>query len=156
MEAALVTIVIGVGVVAMLQLLAAGTMSNGYANEQSTAVQLANNIHEIALGLPFYDPDTPAGSTPAWSTPETGATAFDDLLDLDGKSFSPPIDVRRQSMSQYTNWTQSVTVQSVTDDQVNSLTARTTAEPTARVTVTISHNGKTVYQTSWVATAPSP
>ena len=33
MEAALVTVLVGVGVVATLQLLAAGTMSNGYANE---------------------------------------------------------------------------------------------------------------------------
>src|SRR3954453_19920939 len=106
MEAALVTVVIGVGVVAMLQLLAAGSMSNGYANEQTTAVQLANNIHEIALGLPFYDPDTLAGQTPAWSTPETGNTAFDDLLDLNGKTFSPPINVSRQSMSSHSNWAQ--------------------------------------------------
>src|SRR4051812_27311045 len=86
MEASLVTVVIGVGVVAMLQLLATGTMVNGYSNEQTTAVNLANNIHEIALGLPFYDPDTPAKTPPAWSTPEAGNTSFDDVLDLDGKT----------------------------------------------------------------------
>jgi Tfp pilus assembly protein PilV len=156
MEAALVTVVIGVGVVALLQLLAAGTMSNGYAAEQSTAVQLANNVHEIAVALPFYDPDTPTGQSPAWSTPETGNTAFDDLLDLDGKTFSPPIDVRRQSMSNYSTWTQRVTVQTVGDDAVSSTRPSTASEPTARVTVTILHNNKQVYQMSWLAVAPAP
>src|SRR5256885_5915585 len=78
MEASLVTVVIGVGIVAMLQLLASGTMVNGYSNEQTAAVNLANNIHEIATGLPYYDPDTPPKTTPAWNTPETGNTAFDD------------------------------------------------------------------------------
>src|SRR5438874_12950745 len=80
MEASLVTVVIGVGVVAMLQLLATGTMVNSYSNEQTTAVNLANNIHEIALGLPFYDPDTLPKTPPVWSTPEAGNTAFDDVL----------------------------------------------------------------------------
>lgn len=156
MEAALATVIIGVGVVSMLQLLAAGTVANSYSTEQATAVQLANGIHEIALGLPFFDPDTAAGATPLWSTPETGNTAFDDLLDLDGKSFTPPIDVRRQSMSQFSNWTQSIAVQSVPDDQLTSSSVNTVSEPTARVTVTIKHNNKQVYQMSWIAVAPNP
>src|SRR4051794_39605444 len=156
MEASLVTVVIGVAVVAMLQLLAAGSMSNGYAAEQTMAVNLANNVHEIALGLPFYDPDTLTGQTPAWSTPETGNTAFDDLLDLDGKTFNPPIDVRRQNMTGFSNWTQKVTVQTVGDDAVSSARPNTTGEPTAQVTVIILHNNKQVYQMSWLAVAPAP
>jgi Tfp pilus assembly protein PilV len=156
MEASLVTVVIGVGVVAMLQLLAAGTMANGYSNEQTTAVNLANNIHEIALSLPFYDPDTVPGTTPAWSTPEAGNTAFDDVLDLDGKTFNPPIDVNRNSIANASNWTQQVSVKSVGGDQMTSVRPNTTAEPTAQVTVTILHNNKAVYQMSWVAVAPSP
>src|SRR3954453_21798086 len=136
MEPARGAVAIGVGVVALLQLLAAGTMSNSYAAEQTTAVQLANNVHEIALGLPFYDPDTLTGQTPAWSTPETGNTGFDDLLDLNGKTFNPPIDVRRQNMTNYSNWTQTVTAQTVGDAAVNSVRPNTASEPTARVTVT--------------------
>src|SRR3954466_8404545 len=72
MEASLVTVVIGVGVVAMLQLLATGTMVNGYSNEQTTAGNLANNVHEIAVGVPCYDPDTLPKTPPGWSTPEAG------------------------------------------------------------------------------------
>jgi hypothetical protein len=157
MEASLVTVVIGVGVVAMLQLLATGTMVNGYSNEQTTAVNLANNIHEIALGLPFYDPDTPPKATPSWNTPETASnTAFDDVLDLGGKTFNPPLDVQRNSIANYANWTQQVSVKTVGGDQLTSVRPNTVAEPTALVTVTILHNNKAVYQMSWVAVAPSP
>jgi len=156
MEASLVTVVIGVGVVAMLQLLAAGTMANGYSNEQTAAVNLANNIHEIALGLPFYDPDTLPKTTPAWSTPEAGDTAFDDILDLDGKTFNPPIDVNRNSIANSDTWTQQVSVRTVGGDQLSSVRPNTVAEPTVLVTVTILHNNKSVYQMSWVAVAPAP
>jgi type II secretory pathway pseudopilin PulG len=157
MEASLVTVVIGVGVVAMLQLLAAGTLANGYSNEQTTAVNLANNVHEISLGLPFYDPDTLPKATPAWSTPENASnTAFDDILDLDGKTFNPPIDVNRNSIANADAWTQQVSVKSVGGDQMSSVRPNTVAEPTALVTVTILHNNKAVYQMSWVAVAPAP
>ena len=155
-EAALVTVVIGVGVVAMLQLLAAGTMSNGYATEMTTAVNLANNVREISLGMSFYDPDTAANQTPQWSTRESSVATYDDVLDLDGQTFSPPLDVRRQPMTGYANWSQKVDVETVADDSVASVRPDTTSEPTARVTVTILHNGKQVYQTSWLAVAPSP
>jgi hypothetical protein len=132
-------------------------MSNGYANEMTTAVNLANNIHEIVLGLPFYDPDTAQGQTPAWSTPETGGTAgMDDLLDLDGKTFSPPLDAARNTISTYSTWSQVVTVQSVANDNIGSVRPNTTTEPAAKVTVKILHNGKQVYQTSWIAVAPAP
>lgn len=156
MEAALVTVVIGVGVVSLGELLTVGTASNGYAMDQTTALQLANNVHEIVVGLPFYDPDTPANQSHAWSTPESGNTSFDDVLDLDGKTFSPPIDVRRQAMTNYSNWAQRVTVQTVGDDAVSSTRPSTASEPTARVTVTILHNSKQVYQVSWLVVAPAP
>lgn len=55
-EAALATVIIGIGVVSLLELLAAGSMSNGAATELTLAASLANNIHEISIGLPFTDP----------------------------------------------------------------------------------------------------
>ena len=45
---------------AMLELLAAGTVSNASGNQMTTAINLSNNIHEIALALPFRDPEQPA------------------------------------------------------------------------------------------------
>src|SRR5262249_31563332 len=58
-EGALVTSIISFGVVAMLQLLAAGTVSNGEGAEMTTAINLARNIREMMLGLSVADPQTP-------------------------------------------------------------------------------------------------
>src|SRR4051812_13484267 len=101
METALAQIIIGVGVTAMCELLATGTSSNIAANELTTAVNLANNVHEMAVGLPFAD----GGSAVIGS--------YHKIWDLNNVTFSPPIDVTRTSISSYSGWSQQVTVQTV-------------------------------------------
>ena len=44
-EAAIVTAIVGFGVVGMLELMAAGTMANTESTELTTAMVLAGNIH---------------------------------------------------------------------------------------------------------------
>src|SRR4051812_17096804 len=78
-EAAMVTVIVGVGVVGMLELLAAGTMSNTKGTELTTAINLANNVREITLGLQFVDPDQPT----VWNTKEATVGAYNDVKDLD-------------------------------------------------------------------------
>src|SRR3712207_2741458 len=88
-EAAMVTVIIGVGVVGMLELLAAGTLSNTKGTELTTAINLANNVREFTLAMPFLDPEQPT----VWETKERNAmnqvdyTAFDDLLDRNDTAF---------------------------------------------------------------------
>ena len=156
-EAAMVTVIIGIGVVGMLELLAAGTLSNTKGTELTTAINLANNIREVSLGMAFLDPQDPN----TWNTKEkvalTGAydvKLYDNVLDLDGERFSPPIDVRREPIAGYDRWEQSVKVETVASDNVASVRPNTTTEPTARVTVTIKHGGTDVYVMSWLAVAP--
>jgi hypothetical protein len=151
----MVMTLIGLGVLAMLELLAAGSVSNAYGTEMTTAVHLANNIHEISLGLAFYDPQDTNKDT--WNTKEAaGITAYDNITDLDGTSFSPPLDVRRLPMPGYTGWGQRVKVETVAEDQVSSPRPNTMAEPTVRVTATVFHHGRDIYSTSWLAVAPGP
>ena len=147
----MVTVIIGVGVVGMLELLAAGTMSNSKGTELTTAINLANNIREISLGMDFADRDLPT----TWATKEATLGAYDDVKDLDGCQFMPPIDVKRQSINNYVNWKQVVKVETV--DPNNVKFAPGTKDPlevTARVTVTIEHSGVPVYTMSWLAVAP--
>src|SRR3954452_19100916 len=101
-EAAMVTVIIGVGVVAMVQLLAAGTVSNSEGTELTTAINLANNIREISLGMNYNDPEQPT----VWATKEADVASYDDVFDLDGSTFNPPLDVRRLPISNYPNWAQ--------------------------------------------------
>ena len=48
-EASLTTVIIGVGVVAMMQLLAVGTMSNISSFEQTTGVNVTKSVSEITV-----------------------------------------------------------------------------------------------------------
>ena len=205
-EAALAILIVGVGVTALLELLTAGTMSNAAATELTTAINLANNIHEITIGagttytwqgnwaaghsynpgdavsnggtyyicvsavsgatapaldsahwiatllMGFQDPTNPgSANTKGSSTP----TQYNDIWDLNGDTYSPPLDVDRNPIAAYANWAQQVTIQSVDPNNVNSVRPNDPTIPTARVTVTITHHGKFVYSSSWLLMAPN-
>jgi len=151
-EAAWVTVIVGVGTIAMLELLAAGTMSNAAGTEMTNAVNLANNIHEISMGLAFADPQNPT----AWSAKESTVAQYDNITDLNDCTFCPPLDVRRMPIAGYGNWTQKVKVETVAADAVSSVRPNSITIPTARVTVTILHNNKIVHTATWLVVGPSP
>jgi type II secretory pathway pseudopilin PulG len=160
-EAAITTVIIGVGCLAMLQLLGAGTVANGEGTELTTAMNLAGNIRECLTGVAFSDPIPTADDTWGPEVDETTLDHYDDLDDFDGKTFDPPIDTRRDSLGAvYDGWTQSVKVESVKPDDLTTTMAHLTLEPqyrpTSRVTVTIQRHGKTVYTQSWVASYADP
>ena len=150
METALTTVIIGVGVVALLQLLATGTNVNNSAAEMTTAVNLANNVHEIMAGLPLYDPNYPGTFNPGLAN----VANFAGVTEFDGSTFKPPLDNTRGQMTGagLDNWSQQVTVQSVNEDNLNAVVTNSTTQNAARVTVKVFHNTSQVYQTSWVAT----
>jgi prepilin-type N-terminal cleavage/methylation domain-containing protein len=145
-ESALVTAIVGVGVTAMLQLLAAGSVSNASGAQLTTGLNIARNIRELTLGLSFADPTTPTN----WGA-ESGENlaTYDDLDDFDDRSFAPPIDARRQSLSDYAGWQQSIAVQSVDPDRLT-LNVTKGSTPASRVTVTVTHHGKFICDLSWV------
>jgi len=150
LETALATIIIGTGVIATMQLMAAGTMSNSAASELTTAVNLAGNIHEIALGLPFASTTNPTSTT---FKDSGGPLNYTYLWDMNGDVYNPPLDVTRHTITGYGNWTQTVTVQSVDPTSLTSIRPNSITLPTARVTVIILHNTKQVYQTSFLIVA---
>ena len=143
METAMAQVIVGVAIAAMCQLLTVGTQSNRAAGDLTTGVNLANVIHELAVGLPFTD-----GGSPVIGT-------FHDIWDLN-QTFTPPIDSRDIAISTYPNWSQQVTVQTVALNQLTSVRPNDQTVPTARVTVIILHNNQQVYQASWVVAAPDP
>jgi Tfp pilus assembly protein PilV len=49
-EAAIVTAIVGIGIVGLLELLAAGSMANINSKQLTTAVFLANNVNEMMQG----------------------------------------------------------------------------------------------------------
>ncbi len=154
LETGLATIIIGLGVVSIVQLLAKGTISQIEANDLTIAVNLANNIHELTYNLKFTDPTNINNPSPHWGPESWEALAtYNDNDDFDGRTFSPPIDARRQALSGFGNWSQSITVQSVDPNKIT-LTVPNGTTQMERITVTIQHNGSTVYTETWLNTAP--
>ncbi len=151
-EAALVTTIISFGVLAMLQLLAVGTVSNNDGAQMSTAINLAKSVREMMIGMSIADPVTPTH----WGS-EAGENlaTYNDIDDFDGKTYSPPIDARRISIAALPDWSQTIKVQTVDPNLLTSTVPNGTTA-SVRVTVTVSHNGKQVTSYSWVAFDAAP
>lgn len=98
-EAALATVIIGVGIVAMVEAQQSFIRSNLWSSNAATGTFLANEIRELTRNLPRHDPvtglyleggETGPSTLIGWG-PESGEvliTDFDDLDDFDGISLS--------------------------------------------------------------------
>lgn len=98
LETALTTVIIGVGVLAMVEAQQAFLVRNSWSTNASTATYLANEIRELSSGLPrhdrftggifFTDPASP-GTFTGWGREggETTVADLDDIDDLDGAVF---------------------------------------------------------------------
>ena len=124
-EAALTTVIIGVGVMAMLELLAAGTSSNVDASQLTTAMNLAKQVREVTI-----------------------QKTFEEIVAMDGDAYAPPQDGSGLPMNTLTGWEQAIRVQPVDPNRLT--LAQIDDDPEAvRVTVTVKHNGNQVTQASW-------
>lgn len=128
------TVIIGTGFIALLGLVAAGTQANTTAMQNTTAINLANNIHEASLRM-----------------------TYDELPTLVG-TYSPAVDSRLVPASQMGGWSQHVVVRPA-DENMLSAAAPAGDEwgpedgPVARVIVVVKLQGREVYRTSWLAAA---
>jgi type II secretory pathway pseudopilin PulG len=124
-EAAFVTVIIGLGVVAMLELLAAGTATNVEGAELTTGVNLAQQVRERTIQNTFVD-----------------------VLCLDGQGYDPPLDAGNNPITKLKGWKQTIAVKSVRPDKLTQDVPDTDPEA-VRVTVTVSRNGREVCQANW-------
>lgn len=169
-EASMVMVIIGVGVLSMLQLLAAGSIQNGDAAEMTKAMTLANNIREASLALKFYDPNQPVTVPPSyvWFSKESSMEQWDNITDLDGavdtwdkpedptgwQKFSPPIYGTRKQVDGHKSWAQYVKVETVDPAKIRSVLPHDPNAEVARVTVKITRDEVEVYRTSWLLCVP--
>ncbi len=97
-ETALATIIVGVGVLALVESQQGFIKANAWSSHSATATYLANEIREMTRRMPRHDPVTGlysqtvsgTGTLYGWG-PEAGETTvadFDDVDDLDGLRFS--------------------------------------------------------------------
>lgn len=120
-EAALTTVIVGTGVLAIVIAQQAFLKKNEWAQRIGQAVLLANEIRELTLSLPMHDPLTGK----AHLGPEPGETSLTDYDDLDdfagpvvnglgqGLTISPPINALRQTIPELEGWSQHIRVENV-------------------------------------------
>lgn len=149
-EAALVTCIIGVGVVALLQLLAVGTTTNASGTEMTTGLNLARNIREMTMGMRYCDQTNPTNFGLESGESVANCATLDDLDDLRNAVFSPAIDARRQGQNSFPGWEQRVNVQCVDKDALT-VDVPNGSSPAMRITVSVLHHGQEVSSVTWYA-----
>ena len=165
-EAALTTVIIGTGVLAIVAEQQAYVQKNNWSQRTATGVLLANELRELTLSLPASDPLT--GQTNFG--PETGENSVADFDDLDdfagevdtngigaGTTFDPPVNALRQEIPDMGNWSQFIEVANVLPDNISStFTQPLGTTDLIRVTVTIrfqspqDNQPTTITTLSWV------
>lgn len=154
-ESAIAVVVVGVGIVALLQAMASGTRINGQARAITQGVFLAQEVREWTLRLPFKDPNAPNPNmhpyTPGPESGENPQVYVNDLDDLESITFSPPRDGEGQAIPELSGWTQTITMQWRDPGSL------TTAVPSGtsgvvHVTVSVSRNNQSVHSASWIVT----
>jgi len=126
------TVIVGVGFVATLTLVNAGTMNNARGAERTTAISLARNIRELTL-----------------------QKTFPQLIAYNGKTYPKAVDSREVTIDTLSGWTQAVTVQPV--DPTRLTTNINDTSPSAlRVTVVVAHNQHDLATVSWYAFDGTP
>ncbi|MEO6436736.1 MAG: hypothetical protein ABIP55_13385 [Tepidisphaeraceae bacterium] len=127
-EAAIVTAIVGIGIVGLLELIAAGSMANAESTKLTTAVFLANSINEMMQGKDY----------------DTLHATYDE------DAYSPPVDGRGVALTGFGTWSQAVDVQYVDPDRITMTVPDSQVEPTSRVTVVVRHNNVPVYTARWI------
>jgi len=161
-ETALATVIVGVGIVASVQMFAACTNQNQTSAQMSVATMLTTNIQEAMGGLSFADP----GVGHTHFGPETGETlaTYNDVDDFDGSTFNPPIDSLRHQLTNMSQYSQVVSVWPVDPNNLSTNSAETTpGNPpkgsytgAVRVRVRVLYRARTtdvpaeVYRASWI------
>jgi Tfp pilus assembly protein PilV len=125
-ETALATVIVGVGVIAVLQLLAAGTRTTGDSLRLTSGLNVAHGFREFSL-----------------------TRSISALDALNGRQLSPPIDARGNPISGLSDWKQAITVQGA-DLQRVTLGVPAASSPLRRVTVTVSHKNQSVVSMDWL------
>jgi Tfp pilus assembly protein PilV len=148
METALATIIVGLSVLSIVNLITAVTQQNFVAQKTTTALMLADNIRELTNGLPYNS--ATQGNHLGPLTGMTTVSQYTDVQCFNGFTANPPIDAHGQTITNMSNWQQSVTVTHVSPSNFRLTDSLPTDSSCVidRVQVTISYlpQGSTTWQ----------
>lgn len=163
-ETALATVIVGVGILAIVAAQQGLHIKNATSTNAAIATRLGNEIREMSFTLPRHDPVT---KNAFWGAEpnELSVDDFDDLDDFDGDGsgliFSAalnngPINARREIIANMDGWSQIVEVFNVDPFDITATVADNSTDM-LRVVVTIQYQGpdddspNTLTTVSWIA-----
>jgi MSHA pilin protein MshD len=145
-EVLIAVMLVGLAIASLVGANGAFTQANGAGTVLSTAEFLSEQIRELTTLVPFVDPN---GVTTFG--PDSGETVsqFDDLGDFDNAVFSPPIDAQRNPLSDFSQYSQRVTVVNVNSSNFEQV-ASDNSTSFIRVTVKVFRDTEEICSTSWL------
>lgn len=146
-EILMATVMIGIAVAALMVANGSLSQANGAGLEMTNAEFFIDQLRELTVTLPCVDPVTTTNTFGA-ETGETLAT-YDDLDDFNGKTYSPPIDSGRNSLTAFPGYSETITVENVSASDLRTHAANHSTR-FYHFTVTVSLNGKQLAQSSWI------
>ena len=144
---------VGLAITALVGANNSFTMANGTGADLSTAEFLIEQIRELTTLLPVVDPAVTTWTTLGPEPGETIVASYNDVDDFDGfdsTSLGAPIDTNRNTLPALASFSQSVTVEKVSQSDFNVTVADSNASPFAKITVSISRNNQTISSASWI------
>jgi type II secretory pathway pseudopilin PulG len=146
-EVLISSVLMALALVALMTAFGSSTAVTQKTEEIARAGFLADQIRELLIALPFSDLD----GTPAWGL-ESGESAgypFDDLDDVAGTMFSPPILSDGSVISDLTGWSQIVSMQSVNETNFNQAVTNGSAS-VVRVSVVVQRGDQVLAELAWL------
>ena len=147
-EILIATLLVGLSITAMVVASNSFTMANSAGADLSTAEFLVEQIREMTAMMAVIDPE---GKTATFGPEEAGLALYDDVDDLNGGTFSPPIGSDRTALNDLAGYSQRIVVQNVSQTNFNTVVTNHSSA-FVRITVTVSLNGRPITSASWLRT----
>ena len=147
-EILVAVMILGIAIAALVGANSAFTQVNGAAVDLSTAEFLIEEIRELTTTLPVVDPES-GTDTFGPEADELTVTAYDDLDDFDGAGFCPPVDISATALTDFSSFTQQITVENVNPSSLETVVPDHTSD-FVRITVVIVQNNRPISSASWI------
>ena len=148
-EALVTTIIIGIGVGALMTSVGSGTRNNAAGRDLTQASLLAQEMREWTVKLPFSDQDPGDVDNPPGPDGTDPQTFVDDLDDLLNVTYSPPRDGQGLSITDMAGWSQTIAL--TWRDPANlQTTVAAGSSDVIHVDLEIKQNGQSVLTTGWL------
>jgi prepilin-type N-terminal cleavage/methylation domain-containing protein len=139
-------VILGLAIASLVGANISFTRANGAGTDMTTAEFLIEQIRELTVQLPPIDPQ---GGSATFGNEESNLSNYDDVDDFDNKTYSPPINAARATLSQLPNFSQQITVQNVSTSNFQ-LAVTDHSSDFIRVTVQIFQNNTEVASANWI------